>query len=65
MNKPQLRLVAVAIVMLLMVPVMAMGQGAAVGTQAPGFSLTAHGGGTVSSADFLGQVWVLFVIGYG
>ncbi len=65
MNKTRLRLAAVTIVMLLMVPLTALSQGAAVGTLAPSFSLTAHGGGTIDSADYLGQVWVLFVIGYG
>jgi hypothetical protein len=66
MNKTQLRLAAVTIVMLATVPFTALGQGAAVGTLAPSFSLLDQQSGELQSLDqYLGEVLVLFIIGYG
>lgn len=64
MRKTFLRLMALSIVMLVMVPGLALASGE-VGTAAPEFSLTAQGGGVHNLSDYHGRVLVLFIIGYG
>lgn len=65
MRKFLLRVLAPSIIMLVLVPSLALAAGGQVGTRAPEFTLDAHGGGSQSLSQYLGQVVVLFVMGYG
>ena len=50
---------------MLLLPVFALAQNYSAGQPAPAFELTDYQGATIKSADYSGQILMIFFLGYG